>query len=144
MNIRPAVLSDIPAIADIEKECFSAPWSEEALASELANGQTVMLAAESDGGIKGYVSMRYVLDEGYINNVAVSPCFRRRGTARALLCALEDTGREKGLKFLTLEVRESNAAARALYESLGYEQTGRRRGFYRIPREDAQLYTKFL
>ena len=144
MNVKAADAGDIAAVAGIEKECFSTPWSEEALQSELINPHTVMLVCEDGNETVGYVSMRYVLDEGYINNVAVSPGFRRRGAARALLTALEDRAVIKRLSFISLEVRESNGAARALYESLGYKQTGRRRGFYRLPTEDALIYTKFL
>jgi len=143
MAVRFASKDDIEAIAEIERECFSAPWSKEALLSELENTSCVMLVAE-DKEIVGYVSMRCVLDEGYINNIAVTESCRRRGIAKSLLDSLADIGKEKGLAFITLEVRESNAAARSLYISCDYTQTGVRRSFYRMPREDALLYTIFL
>ena len=82
-----------------------------------------------------------MLDEGYINNVAVRPDCRRMGIATALLEALRRQGLEKGLSFLTLEVRESNRGARALYAGLGFAEAGQRRGYYLHPKEDAIIMT---
>ncbi|MBR6312067.1 MAG: ribosomal protein S18-alanine N-acetyltransferase, partial [Oscillospiraceae bacterium] len=95
-----------------------------------------------DEKLVGYCSMRSVLDEGYINNVAVLPAYIRRGIARALLTELEKSA--EGLAFLTLEVRESNSAAQALYVSLGYLPVGRRPRYYERPVEDALLMTKYF
>lgn len=132
----------IAALARIEQQCFSAPWSEQALSAELGKG--LFLVAERDGQPVGYVGCQTVLDEGYITNVAVQPQARRQGVARALLAALEREGRRKGLAFVTLEVRVSNEAAIALYRGAGYEPAGRRKGFYQNPKEDALLMTCYL
>ena len=91
----------------------------------------------------GYAGLQTVLDEGSITNVAVLPEFRRRGAARALLEELLARGKAMDLAFLTLEVRASNAPAIALYTGLGFQEVGRRRGYYEAPREDALLFTYF-
>ena len=131
--------------AEIERLCFSDPWSEKMLAEHLANPCSLTLAAVGDTGrLLGYVGLLAVVDEGYITNVAVRPDCRRHGVAAALLDALEAQGKERELAFLTLEVRQSNAPARALYEKLGYLQAGLRRNYYENPREDAIIMTKTL
>lgn len=94
-----------------------------------------------DGTVLGYAGLQAVLDEGYINNVAVAPAYRRRGVAGALIAALVRFGEAK-LSFLTLEVRASNAPAIALYEKYGFTQAGRRKNYYDDPREDALLLTR--
>lgn len=131
--------------AEIERLCFSDPWSEKMLAEHLANPCSLTLAAVGDTGrLLGYVGLLAVVDEGYITNVAVRPDCRRQGVASSLLQALEARGRARNLTFLTLEVRQSNAPARALYEKLGYVQAGMRRNYYENPREDAVIMTKTL
>lgn len=131
--------------AEIERLCFSDPWSEKMLAEHLANPCSLTLAAVGDTGrLLGYVGLLAVVDEGYITNVAVRPDCRRQGVASSLLQALEARGRARNLTFLTLEARQSNAPARALYEKLGYVQAGLRRNYYENPREDAVIMTKTL
>ena len=131
--------------AEIERLCFSDPWSEKMLAEHLANPCSLTLAAVGDTGrLLGYVGLLAVVDEGYITNVAVRPDCRRQGVASSLLQALEARGRARNLTFLTLEARQSNAPARALYEKLGYVQAGLRRNYYENPREDAIIMTKTL
>ena len=131
--------------AEIERLCFSDPWSEKMLAEHLANPCSLTLAAVGDTGrLLGYVGLLAVVDEGYITNVAVRPDCRRQGVAAALLGALGAQGKERGLALPTLEVRQSNAPARALYEKLGYVQAGLRRNYYENPREDAIIMTKTL
>jgi len=144
IGITDAREEQLPQIARIEEQCFSVPWTEQMLRAQLSPEGHVFLAAEAAGSVVGYVGLTFVLDEGYISNVAVRPDFRRRGAARALLGALEACAREKRLSFLTLEVRESNAAARALYASCGYREVGRRKNYYEKPAEDAILMTLFL
>ena len=135
----------IPQAAEIERLCFSDPWSERMLAEHLDNPCSLTLAAVDEaGGLLGYVGLLAVVDEGYITNVAVHPACRRRGVASALLGTLEDLGRERALAFLTLEVRQFNAPARALYEKLGYVPAGLRKNYYEDPREDAVIMTKTL
>ena len=142
MTIVPMVERHLVALAEIEKACFHAPWSESMLREELDKG--IFLVAERDGQAVGYVGCQTVLDEGYITNVAVSPDARRQGIARALIAKLTDEARAAGLAFVTLEVRASNAPAIALYEGAGFVRVGVRKNFYTAPAEDAVLMTLFL
>ena len=127
------------ALAEIERACFHAPWSENMLREELGKG--IFLVAEQDGRTAGYVGCQTVLDEGYITNVAVSPDFRRQGIARALIAELTAKAGENKLAFVTLEVRESNAPAIALYTGAGFAPVGKRKNFYSNPTENAVLMT---
>lgn len=129
----------------MERQCFSVPWTLEQLAAQLSDSMHIFLAAEDENGrVVGYVGLMYVLDEGYISNVAVSPSRRREGIADMLLAELYARAKEKKLSFLTLEVRESNIPARSLYKKHGYTEVGRRKGYYSLPKEDAVLMTCFL
>lgn len=140
-EIKPMTAEYIPRAAALERACFSHPWSEELLREELESPNAVILAAVGeDGALLGYAGLRTVLDEGYINNVAVDGRFRRRGVADALIDALADFGRDR-LAFLTLEVRASNAPAIALYAKHGFRSVGRRKSYYDDPKEDAILMT---
>ncbi len=134
----------LPQIQKIEQQSFSVPWTEPMLRLQLNPDSHVFLTAEAEGRVIGYVGMMYVLDEGYISNVAVQPDRRRRGVADALLRALEARARELRLSFLTLEVREHNRPAIALYEKRGYRVAGRRKNYYEKPAEDALLMTLTL
>ena len=131
----------IPQIEEIERECFSRPWTAEQLKSQMRDAQHEFIAAVDGGRVLGYVGLMYVLDEGYISNVAVHPEARRQGIGDALIDALAAKAAELELSFLTLEVRESNLPARRLYERFGFREAGRRRQFYSDPREDALLLT---
>ena len=134
----------LPQIEQLERLCFSMPWTLEMLHSQLPDERHEFLAAERDGEVLGYVGMMYVLDEGYIANVAVSPEHRRKGIADKIinnLCLICD---ELELSFVTLEVRATNTAAISLYAKHGFEQVGRRKNYYDLPKEDAILMTKFL
>ena len=142
MTIVPMAERHLAALAEIEKACFHAPWSESMLREELGKG--IFLVAERDGQAVGYVGCQTVLDEGYITNVAVSPDARRQGIARALIAKLTDEARAARLAFVTLEVRASNAPAIALYEGAGFGRVGVRKNFYTAPTEDAVLMTQFL
>lgn len=131
----------IPQIAALEKTCFSHPWSEELLRQALWNEAAAIVVAEGENGtVLGYAGVSTVLDEGYIDNVAVAPQFRRQGVADELIAALVRFGRAK-LAFLTLEVRASNAPAIALYAKHGFREAGRRKNYYDDPKEDAILMT---
>jgi ribosomal-protein-alanine N-acetyltransferase len=142
MNIVVMQERHLAALAEIERACFHAPWSENMLREELGKG--IFLVAEQDGRTAGYVGCQTVLDEGYITNVAVSPDFRRQGIARALIAELTAKAGENKLAFVTLEVRESNLAARRLYEKNGFEIVGKRKNYYEKPAEDAILMSKFF
>ena len=104
-------------------------------------GKGIFLVAEQDGRTAGYVGCQTVLDEGYITNVAVSPDFRRQGIARALIAELTAKAGENKLAFVTLEVRESNAPAIALYTGAGFAPVGKRKNFYSNPTKNAVLMT---
>ena len=144
MEIIPMQQVHIAAVADIEQACFAAPWSAAALAEELVNPHAVFLVAVEGETVLGYVGMHHLLDEGYVTNVAVSPVARRRGVARALLADLAAYGAANGLYRITLEVREGNTPAIALYEGAGYTRDGVRPGFYRDPTEDAAIYSLYF
>lgn len=140
----PMTIEHIPQIAALERACFSRPWSEESLQGELWNDSAVIIVAEGeDGTVLGYAGLQTVLDEGYINNVAVDEKFRRQGVADELIAAFVRFGQAK-LAFLTLEVRASNAPAIALYAKHGFVEVGRRKNYYEAPKEDAVLMTLYF
>ncbi len=124
----------------VEQTCFSTPWSLESFQKDLINENAVYFCLEDDGKIIGYVGMWQSFDEGNINNIAVLPDYRRKGYGKLLLEHLIAYGKEKQLSFLTLEVRESNMGARALYQSVGFLEVGRRNKYYER-HEDAILMT---
>ena len=130
-------------VASIEEMSFSLPWSLESLELMLTEQASALVALE-DGRVLGYVGMMCVLDEGQIINVAVHPDARRRGVGRRLMEAAQAYAKERGIVFLSLEVRESNIAARSLYSSLGWEEQGIRKGFYSHPVENACVMTKSI
>ena len=134
----------LDALVELEHQCFSVPWTRAQLTAELPDEHHEFLVAEAGESVLGYVGMMFVLDEGYISNVAVSPEHRRQGIASALIGELLRRAEELRLSFVTLEVRESNAPAIALYEHFGFAPVGRRKGYYDAPKEDAILMTRFL
>lgn len=145
MKILHAEYRHLQKIEEIERICFSLPWSYAQLETQMLAENNIFLVAENENSdILGYVGMMFVLDEGYISNIAVAPAFRRQGVADALLDALECHSREKKLAFITLEVRESNVPAIALYSKHGFHSVGVRRNYYEKPRENAILMTKFF
>ena len=142
MNIVTMQQCHVPAIAQLESICFSCPWSENSVASELTNALSLWLVAEEDGHVAGYIGSQTVCEESDMMNVAVHPDFRRRGIGEALVKALETELRARGSHCLTLEVRTSNAPAIALYEKLGFSRVGLRKNYYRDPKEDALILRK--
>lgn len=141
LDIRTAEKKDFPALAVLERLCFSQPWSEDAFRSFEENGG-VILAATENGTVWGYLTAAFAGGEGEIANIAVSPEHRRQGVARALLFALEQEAAKAKVSALFLEVRLSNAAAQRLYETAGFREVGRRKRFYALPTEDALIYRK--
>ena len=144
MIVRKAVAADIPAVAALERSEFPDGADERMLARLLDAEGGVILAAEEGGGLLGYVWARFVLDEGDIGNIAVAPGFRRRGAGAALLKALLEEAERRQAAVVQLEVRESNLAARRLYEKNGFETVGKRKNYYEKPAEDAILMSKFF
>ena len=142
--VADAAIAHIEAIEELEKQCFSQPWTREQLISQLPDEQHEFLAALHEGRPVGYVGMMCVLDEGYIANVAVSPDWRRQGIGDALIAELLRRAVSRELAFVTLEVRAGNEAAKALYAKHGFVPVGTRKKYYSSPTEDAVLMTKFL
>ncbi len=141
VSLIPMDRANVSAVAAIERECFTQPWSEDMLAQELYNEMaSYILAVDGEGEALGYAALSVVLDEGSLDRIAVREQFRRRGVADALLDAFVRFGRVH-LAFLTLEVRASNAAAIALYRKHGFEEVGRRKNYYAAEHEDAVLMT---
>lgn len=137
--IRPMTLEDAEPVSMIEAECFSEPWSAAGYRSTLSGGNSLYLVAQVQDRIVGMCGVLQALDEGEINNVAVTKAMRGNGIAGAMLSELLQQGRKAGIKDFTLEVRVSNQPAIALYESLGFRSEGIRPGFYNFPKEDALI-----
>ena len=142
MKIIPMNESHVAQVAALEKLCFSDPWSENSIASELENPLSLWLIAEEDGAVCGYVGSQTVLDETDMMNIAVHPDCRRKGIAAALITELVSRLKARGSRVLRLEVRESNFSAIALYEALGFTQLGLRKNYYRNPKENALILGK--
>ncbi len=135
MIIREIDKRDAKAVAEIEKLCFSSPWSEDGVISSLDAGDVFLGAFDNDALI-GYVGVRAFDDCGEIGNIATHPDYRRQGVGKALLSNLNETLKAKGVFSVVLEVRESNSAAISLYEGHGYKNIGIRKNLYDNPRED--------
>ena len=133
--------SHIEKLAVIEKECFSTPWSENALREELENSYARFLVAVCDGEVSGYIGAHNILGEVYITNVAVSEKHRRKGMGEKLINRLISVCEIENAEFITLEVRESNKPAINLYKKMNFKDVGKRKNFYENPREDAILMT---
>ena len=144
MRIRKMERKDASQIAELEKRCFSDPWSEKSIASETDNPLSYWLVAEDHGEILGYIGSQSVLDAADVMNLAVSPEHRRQGIGEKLIQALTGYLQENGVIALLLEVRVSNTDAIRLYEKLGFMQVGRRPRYYTNPREDAYILKKEL
>ena len=140
-EIRPMEVSDIDGIAEIEKECFSAPWSRNGISEELDNENAHFLAAVCDNRVLGYIGVHEVCGEAYIDNIAVRSEYRQLGLGEKLLIAAQEGAFSRKCEFISLEVRKSNSAALSLYEKLGYEKVGERKNFYTDPQEDAVIMT---
>ena len=145
MNVRivPMTADHLDEVAELERICFSVPWSRNMLAEELDNMLSAFLVALDDTDrVVGYAGVQVILDEGYITNIAVRPECRRQGVAAKLLQVFLDFAKANKLSFLTLEVRASNYDAIALYGSRGFRSMGRRKNYYEHPREDAIIMTR--
>lgn len=128
---------------ELEKLCFSVPWTRAMFEGELQNRNTAYFSALSDGELIGYAGMQLIIDEGYITNIAVSPAHRRSGVGSKLLARLLSYAVGRNAAFMSLEVRKSNAAAQAMYEKHGFSIAGSRAGYYEKPVEDALIMTKY-
>lgn len=143
VRIVPMTSAHLDEVADLERVCFSTPWSRNMLAEELDNACSAFLVAlDDDDSVVGYAGLLVIADEGYITNVAVRPESRRGGVAGQLLDVFLKFAEANQLAFLTLEVRESNYPAIALYGSRGFRAVGRRKNYYEHPKEDAVIMTR--
>lgn len=132
----------VAQVAEIEKQCFSSPWSENSIAGELHNPLSMWVVAVESDLVVGYVGSQSVLGEADMMNLAVMSSYRRRGIAKNLVMELERKLAESGVHSLTLEVRVSNLPATTLYTDLGFVQVGRRPNYYAAPKEDALILRK--
>lgn len=132
----------VSQVAELEKICFSDPWSENSITYELTNPLSLWLVAVEGDKVAGYVGSQSVMGESDMMNVAVHPDFRRQGVAEKLVLELVAALAKKDNHCLTLEVRASNVSAISLYEKLGFAQVGLRKNYYRNPKEDALILRK--
>jgi ribosomal-protein-alanine N-acetyltransferase len=139
VQIRTLELADLGAIESIEQRAYPTPWSRSMFASELAKPTSICLGAFEGDELAGYVINSRYVDAWHVMNVAVDPDRQRRGIATALLEHLFDLTRDDERRGYTLEVRVSNGGAIRLYEKLGFEARGIRRGYYTDNREDALI-----
>lgn len=142
IEITEMTAAHVAQVAELEKLCFSTPWSAQSIASELENLLALWLVALDGETVAGYVGSQSVCGETDMMNIAVHPDYRRQGIGEALVSALVNGLKDKGSRSLTLEVRDSNAPAGRLYEKLGFSQVGLRKNYYRNPREDALILRK--
>lgn len=142
MIIRRMTPEDVPAVAAIEKECFSMPWSEKSFLDSVDREDTVFLVCVDDCSdcgeiIAGYIGMYISFDEGEITNVAVASSYRKKGCGQKLIETAKQEAIVRNVESILLEVRKSNDPAISLYEKLGFENIGIRKNFYEHPTEDA-------
>ena len=141
----PLLPAHIDQMEQIEIECFSVPWSREALEEELENPYAhYVVCTDGAGNVLGYIGSRIVLDSADSTNVAVRPQYRRRGIARQLVGRMLAQMAEKGVTGVLLEVRESNLPAQNCYAQAGFTVVGRRKNYYELPKEDALLMGRVL
>lgn len=140
LTIRKMTVEDVPAVVDLDQKSFSLPWPERSFRFEITdNPISRCWVAELDGKVVGMIVVWLIVDEAHVATLATHPEFRRQGIGQRLLShALRDLIQE-GARRSFLEVRESNLAAQEMYRKFGYEETGRRRRYYRDNDEDAIL-----
>lgn len=137
--VRPMQAMDIDRVYELERLCFRTPWSRESLAGELKNSIAHYLVLERDKRVIGYAGMWVIYDEAHITNVAVDPQFRRQGLAKRIMLCMMRTARLFDAAQMTLEVRENNFGAQALYAQLDFERAGVRKGYYTDTGEAAYI-----
>lgn len=140
MKIKPFEKKYLDDVYEIEKICFSNPWSKEDLERQIDTETSHFLVADMDGRAVGYMGLQIFAGEGYVTNVAVLPEYRGQGIAKALITEQM----KNDMEFITLEVRESNTPAIHLYTKSGFEKVGVRPDFYSDPTENAVIMTKYM
>ncbi len=142
-EFREMTLADLPAVMDIERIVHRTPWSENVFNNELTlNNYSSYYVLYEGGQLLAYGGFWNVLDEAHITNIAVNPIFRRRGYGGRMLQYLEEQARQRGARYLTLEVRVSNEVAIKMYEKHGFYSVGVRPGYYTDTKEDALIMWK--
>lgn len=130
--------SDLDAIMELEKRCFTVPWSREAFHNELHQNQfACYIVLEQENQIIGYCGAWLVIDEAHITNVAILPEYQGKGLGKALMNKMIEHSRETGIERMTLEVRKSNLVAQSLYKKLGFQEGAVRKNYYSDNQEDA-------
>lgn len=138
--IRKINKQDATAVSLIEKECFSVPWNEKNILSEIELPETYFIIAECGETIVGYGSMRCTKETSDINNIAVKSEFRKKGIGKSLLEGLIDESKSRGIDEMFLEVRSSNIPAISLYKSMGFKEIHIRKNYYSKPTENAIVF----
>lgn len=133
---------DLEQVSTMEAACFSMPWSKKSFEENLNRSDAVYVVARDGDKVLGYCGAYVILNEADINQVAVEPLHRKKGVGGKMLAALLEKLRKAGTDAVTLEVRKSNEAAIALYESMGFVTEGIRKNFYEKPVEDALIMWK--
>ena len=140
VNVRRMQSGDISAVIAIETEAFSSPWTEEIYVQLIDQSRVELIVLEEEkAGIIGYAVLWCILDQGELANMAVSPEFRRNGLGTYLMASVLETARDRGVKTMYLEVRDSNETAVELYRRFGFSDVGLRKGYYQDPKEDARM-----
>ncbi len=142
--LREMAESDIKEIAELEKECFSEPWSEDSLKDELTNETARFYVLRDNEKLLGYIGANNICGEVYITNVAVNGAYRGKGYGKKLVNHLVQQSELEKALFVTLEVRESNEKAIKLYEKCGFKKIGERKNFYSKPTENGLIYTYYI
>lgn len=144
IEITKMTVSDVPEIAELDKQCFAVSWSEKSFYDEMQNKLAIYYVAKNNGKCVGYIGFWNVSGEGDITNIAVLPQYRRKKIGTKLISAAIAKAKELSLELMTLEVRKSNLAAQNLYMKYGFETIGERKRYYSDNSEDALIMTKVL
>ena len=138
--VRPMCLTDVDDVQEIEKGCFSVPWSRKAFEKEITENVCARyLVLELSGQVIAYAGMWLVIDEAHVTNIAVHPAFRGKGYGEVVTRALMKLAADTGMTWMTLEVRRSNLVAQSLYHKVGFIDVGYRKRYYEDNQEDALI-----
>lgn len=142
IQIREMSLEDIQQVAGIEESIFSIPWSEKSFEESLSSQNTLFIVAEKEHEILGYLGMYLFLETADISNVAVAKEYRRQHIAKRMMEDILRRAKDRGVRQVTLEVRETNVPAIQLYEGMGFQEAGIRKNYYKEPVENALIMWK--
>lgn len=143
LEVRKMLIKDIPSVVEIEKRCFSVPWTKGAFETEIKKNKLALyLVAFMEDQVVGYGGMWMIIDEGHITNIAVHPDFQGKKVGEGITRALLEEAAARKLYRVTLEVRKSNIIAQNLYKKLGFVACGIRPGYYSDNGEDALIMWK--